>query len=353
MSAREAGRRSTSHDSRELRRPAFFSTVYILPFFGSFFRRFVAVFSVLAPGLLHHKTRGTAIAQRSKTAEKRVVAADLFSMDRYIGHRYVELHGFPGIPTADNLQQRVVHSDVEPAPAAPGQQTVPRRLAGSIAFPDRLDSASAAPAIDGPRCYNGAGCSAPRPSNATAPAVLDQISHNVRWGLIDNLHSVPEDCDQRNERWGWMGDGSVSAEGNFQYHWMPALYSGWLNSMRDVQTEPNPDCSAATGVDGDTNIVNGKANCSGAVAEIVPGSTPVAIPGDPSWMFAYRKMPILSRFVALSVPLILTVSPLQRSSSRTSTATSQTQGSQRICTQVSRRLPTILRAWLMRARAGS
>jgi len=31
----------------------------------------------------------------------------------------------------------------------------------------------------------------------TAPAVLDQISHNVRWTLIDNLHSVPEDCDQR------------------------------------------------------------------------------------------------------------------------------------------------------------
>ena len=110
----------------------------------------------------------------------------------YIGHRYVELHGFPGTPTADNLQQRVVHSDVEVAPAAPAAQTVPRRPAGSIAFAQS-------------RCYEGAGCSATRPTNATAPAVLDQIAHNVRWGLIDNLHSVPEDCDQRNERWGWMG----------------------------------------------------------------------------------------------------------------------------------------------------
>ena len=44
-----------------------------------------------------------------------------------------------------------------------------------------------------------------------------------RWDLIDNLHSVPEDCDQRNERWGWMADASVSAEANYQYHWMPAL----------------------------------------------------------------------------------------------------------------------------------
>ena len=57
--------------------------------------------------------------------------------------------------------------------------------------------------------------------------------------------------------------------------------------MRDVQKEPGANCAAVTGVAGDTNIVNGKANCSGAVAEIVPGSTPVALPGDPSWMFAY------------------------------------------------------------------
>ena len=85
----------------------------------------------------------------------------------------------------------------------------------------------------------------------------------------------------------WPGDGSVSAESNHQFHWMPALYSGWLHSMRDVQTEPGADCSAVTGVAGDTNIVKGLANCSGAVAEIVPGSTPVAIPGDPSWMFGY------------------------------------------------------------------
>ena len=80
----------------------------------------------------------------------------------------------------------------------------------------------------------------------------------------------------------------MSAESNHQFHWMPALYSGWLHSMRDVQTEPGADCSAVTGVAGDTNIVNIsgqlRANCSGAVAEIVPGSTPVAIPGDPSWV---------------------------------------------------------------------
>ena len=204
----------------------------------------------------------------------------------YVGHRYVELHGFPGTPTAANLQQRVVHSDVEAAPTALAEQDSPRRLAGSIAFGDGGQAAVAAPAVDGPRCYQGEGCTAPRPS-ATAPAVLDQIAHNVRWGLIDNLHSVPEDCDQRNERWGWMADASVSAEGNFQYHWVASLYSSWLTSMRDVQTEPGARCAAAVGPAGDTNVVDGVPDCRGSVAEIVPGSTPSFLPGDPSWMFGY------------------------------------------------------------------
>lgn len=110
----------------------------------------------------------------------------------YVGHRYVEVHGFPGTPTAESLLQRVVHSDVEAAPTT--DQSSPRRLAGSIAFGSQKDLP--APAVDGPLCYQGEGCSAARP-DPSSPAVLDQISHNVRWTLIDNLHSVPEDCDQR------------------------------------------------------------------------------------------------------------------------------------------------------------
>lgn len=203
----------------------------------------------------------------------------------YTGHRYVEVHGFPGDPNADSLKQRVVHSDVEAAPT--GEQTVPRRLAGSIAFgTEGGKPEGSAPAVDGALCYEGEGCSATRPA-ATAPAILDQISHNVRWTLIDNLHSVPEDCDQRNERWGWMADASVSAEGNFQYHWIGSLYTSWLTLMRDVQTEPSAKCAAVKGSGGDNNLVNGKANCTGAVGDLTPGQTPAALPGDPSWMFAY------------------------------------------------------------------
>ena len=104
----------------------------------------------------------------------------------YTGHRYVEVHGFPGTPTADSLKQRVVHSDVEAAPMP--DQTAPRRLAGSIAFgTPGGQPEGAAPVVDGALCYEGEGCTAVRPA-PTAPAILDQISHNVRWTLIDNLH---------------------------------------------------------------------------------------------------------------------------------------------------------------------
>ena len=62
-------------------------TLFLRPYlahFCSFFRRFFAVFSVLTPGFqkVAPKDRGS-VPQRSKTAAKRVVAAEQFLMDRY------------------------------------------------------------------------------------------------------------------------------------------------------------------------------------------------------------------------------------------------------------------------------
>ncbi|WP_121741922.1 alpha-L-rhamnosidase [Natronorubrum halophilum] len=39
---------------------------------------------------------------------------------------------------------------------------------------------------------------------------LDQVQHNAVWGLRGNTHSVPEDCPQRDERFGWTGDAHIS-----------------------------------------------------------------------------------------------------------------------------------------------
>lgn len=39
---------------------------------------------------------------------------------------------------------------------------------------------------------------------------LDRVQHNAVWGLRGNTHSVPEDCPQRDERFGWTGDAHIS-----------------------------------------------------------------------------------------------------------------------------------------------
>ena len=192
----------------------------------------------------------------------------------YTGHQYVELHGYPGTPSLGSLLQRVVHSDVESTALTPaGARTVPRLAAGHISF--------------------GSSSSHSSPPQKSEVADLNQISQMARWTLINTLHSVPEDCDQRNERWGWQADASVAAEANFYYHDVGSLYTTWLRSIRDVQTGPPIGCMVAIGSDGDTNVVDGKPSCSGAVGDMAPGPIPpqgkgwVGLPGDPSWMFAY------------------------------------------------------------------
>eukprot|EP01045_Picozoa_sp_COSAG04_P006774 COSAG04_NODE_340_length_16315_cov_1278.534410_9_plen_453_part_00 len=71
-------------------------TLFLRPYLAHFcssFRRFFAVLSVLTPGFqkVAPRDRGP-VAQRSETAEERVVAADLFLMDRYRGAATVS-HG--------------------------------------------------------------------------------------------------------------------------------------------------------------------------------------------------------------------------------------------------------------------
>jgi len=133
----------------------------------------------------------------------------------YHGFRYVELTGYPGTPSLDSLRGHVVHTAVE--------------TTGSFV--------------------------------ASKP-LLNQIHKIIRWSDLTNLASVPTDCDQRNERMGWMGDAQTSAEGMMLNFDMAAFYTNFLRDMRDVQ---GPD---------------------GTVTDTVPhryGSRPA----DPAWGTAF------------------------------------------------------------------
>ncbi len=107
----------------------------------------------------------------------------------YHGFRYVEVTGYPGTPSLDTLRGRVVHTAVE--------------TTGSF---------------------------------VASKQVLNQIQKLIRWSQQTNLFSIPTDCDQRNERMGWMGDAQVTAEEAMLNFDMAAFYSNFIRDIRDVQT---------------------------------------------------------------------------------------------------------------------
>ncbi len=106
----------------------------------------------------------------------------------YHGFRYVELTGFPGKPTLDTIQGRVVHDALEPA----GRWVTSNRL-------------------------------------------LNQIHHNIVWGTRGNYRSIPTDCPQRDERQGWLGDRSWESKGESYLFNIAPLYSKWVTDMADSQ----------------------------------------------------------------------------------------------------------------------
>ena len=122
----------------------------------------------------------------------------------YHGFRYVQVEveaassdatkdatkGFPEKLRLDSLKARVVHSAVEPV--------------GNFS------------------------CSNP---------LLNHIHHNIIWGQLGNLHSIPTDCPQRDERHGWMGDGHLTAEEAMYNFDMALFYTKWLNDIKDSQNE--------------------------------------------------------------------------------------------------------------------
>jgi alpha-L-rhamnosidase len=108
----------------------------------------------------------------------------------YHGFRYVEVTGFPGVPTLESLEARVVHSDVESS--------------------------------GGFMCSN---------------QLLNRVHKNIRWGQLSNLMSIPTDCPQRDERMGWLGDAQLSAELAILNFWMPSFYEKFMADIRDSQAE--------------------------------------------------------------------------------------------------------------------
>ena len=109
----------------------------------------------------------------------------------FMGFRYVEVTGFPGELTTDNITGVVVHSDMTPT--------------GSFE------------------------CSNP---------LINQLQHNIQWGQKGNFVDVPTDCPQRDERLGWTGDAQAfcrTAAFNLD---VSSFFTKWL---KDVSADQKKD----------------------------------------------------------------------------------------------------------------
>jgi alpha-L-rhamnosidase len=100
------------------------------------------------------------------------------------GFRFAKLSGFPKFPAVEDITGIVVTSDMDPA--------------GEFA------------------------CSDP---------MVNQLQHNIQWGLMGNFVDVPTDCPQRDERLGWTGDAQVFAPTACYNRDAATFYTKWLKDM--------------------------------------------------------------------------------------------------------------------------
>ncbi|MCX8107558.1 MAG: family 78 glycoside hydrolase catalytic domain, partial [Verrucomicrobiae bacterium] len=106
----------------------------------------------------------------------------------YHGFRYVELTGLPSKPPSNAVRARIFHSDAQ--------------LTGHFK------------------------CSDP---------ALNRLMENILWTQRANLMGTPNDCPQRDERFGWMGDIQVFAQTAMFNMDMAAFFTKWLQDVRDDQ----------------------------------------------------------------------------------------------------------------------
>jgi alpha-L-rhamnosidase len=108
----------------------------------------------------------------------------------FMGFRFVMIHGYPGELTADKIRGMVIHSDMEPS--------------GTFE------------------------CSEP---------LINQLQHNIVWGLKGNFLDVPTDCPQRDERLGWTGDAQAFAPTACFNMNAASFYTKWLKDLALDQGE--------------------------------------------------------------------------------------------------------------------
>lgn len=110
--------------------------------------------------------------------------------------------------------------------------------------------------------------------------LLNKIHKAFVWTLVNNMHSIPTDCCQRDERKGWLGDALVTAEAACMNLDMKAFYAKWFNDIRDYQDFRNTNGSVANIAPCPTFEVTQKNHPNWEVQDVPWNSAALSIPWD-------------------------------------------------------------------------
>ena len=67
---------------------------------------------------------------------------------------------------------------------------------------------------------------------------INQLQHNILWGLKGNFVDVPTDCPQRNERLGWTGDAQIFCR---TASYLMNTYHFFAKWLKDVAADQTPE----------------------------------------------------------------------------------------------------------------
>ena len=67
---------------------------------------------------------------------------------------------------------------------------------------------------------------------------VNQLQHNILWGMKGNFVDVPTDCPQRNERLGWTGDAQIFCR---TASYLMNTYNFYKKWLRDVEVDQTPE----------------------------------------------------------------------------------------------------------------
>lgn len=131
------------------------------------------------------------IAKQTDTYTTRGGVVEIFEPHfTYHGFRYVEVTGLQGKPQPDALTGRVFNS--------------------AMTETGGFDSSD---------------------------VTLNKLWRNILWTQRGNMHSIPTDCPQRDERMGWMGDIQIFVGTGIFNMDMAAFFTKWMRDVRDAQAD--------------------------------------------------------------------------------------------------------------------